>query len=163
MLFANNVLKKHSSNLMRRVFLINLALAHRGLGEKEEAANLLKEEDWSDSTDKFDLALAVLREDFSEAERLMRSLGKEAEGIGRAGYETWPLFQQFRESPEFQKAFRDIYGEDFELETGESKRAAKDRQATKSDCPNGQQDAASNSGPATRSLAIRKSPRGRHR
>ncbi len=97
LLFANEVLKKHSSNLMRRVFLINLALAHRGLQEKDKAERLIAAEDWSDS---------------------VRSLGREAKGIHRVGYETWPLFKEFRGTSRFQNAFRDIYGEDFEMEAG---------------------------------------------
>lgn len=113
--FSTNTLKKHHSNLVRRMFVVNLAIARKWGGDNQSAMNILDAEDWSDCGDNFKMAVAVLKEEFSEAEEIFRTLGAEAKGIGRVGYETWPLFRDFRKSEHFRNAFKDIYGEDFEL------------------------------------------------
>jgi hypothetical protein len=115
--FATLTLKKHETNLSRRIFVVNLAIAHKWQGKSEKALSVMAAEDWSDCGDQFHLALAVLRDEFSKAEEIMRRLGREANGVGRPGYENWPLFKEFRKSEHFLSAFRDIYGEEFELQT----------------------------------------------
>ena len=113
--FSLATLKKHHSNLSRRVFAVNLGIAYKMGDFGKSCKNHLDKEDWSDCGDHFKLANAVLTDDLVRAAAIMKSLGKDANGIGRLGYETWPLFRQFRATEEFQSAYEEIYGEKFEI------------------------------------------------
>ena len=114
--FATKTLKKHSSNLTKRIFTINHAIALKWGGEPEKAKALIEAEDWSDCAEHFKMAVAVLGEEFKAAAKIMHSLGAAAKGVSRVGYETWPLFQDFRKTEEFKKEFRAVYGEDLRID-----------------------------------------------
>ena len=114
--FANHTLKKHSSSSNRRIFVVNLAIAYRWGGTPTRAAELIEKEDWSDCDHRFQLASAVLQERYKHAAAVMAAMGSEAKGITRVGYETWPLFQDFRRTDEFKTTFKKIYGTDFVIE-----------------------------------------------
>ena len=106
------ILKKHSSDNIRRIHLINLAIAHYKLGEKQEVLNLLNSQDWSACTYKFKLAVAVLQDKYEDAAKLMIKIGKKGE-VSREDYSSWPLFIDFRKSEEFLKTYRKLFGKDF--------------------------------------------------
>ncbi len=110
--FASNILKKHSSESMHRMNLINLAIAHYHLDEKPKANQLIDSQDWSACEDKFKLAVAVLRDDYPGAEKLMKKIGKKGE-VTREDYSSWPLFRTFRESREFLRTYKKLFGTDF--------------------------------------------------
>jgi hypothetical protein len=110
--FAANSLKKHSSEEVRRMQVINLAIAHYYLGEKQEAHNILDSHDWSACTDKFKLAVMVLHNNFKDAEKMMQKIGKKGE-VKREDYSTWPLFRDFRKSKEFLRTYRKLFGKEF--------------------------------------------------
>lgn len=112
--FATNTLKKYSSDNIRRINLVNLAIAHYYLGEKPEAIQLLDAHDWSACEDKFKLAVAVLRDDYQGAEKLMQKIGKKGE-VKKEDYSSWPLFKTFRDSKEFLRTYRKLFGKDFFL------------------------------------------------
>lgn len=112
--FATNTLKKHSSDSIRRMNLVNLAIAHYYLDEKSEVIQLIDSQDWSACGDKFKLAVAVLRDDYRDAEKLMQQIGKKGE-VNKEDYSTWPLFKTFRESKEFLRTYRKLFGKDFFL------------------------------------------------
>lgn len=114
LLFATNTLKKHSFDKIRRMNLVNLAIAHYYLGEKPETIKLLDAHDWSACEDKFKLAVSVLRDDYGDAEKLMQKIGKKGE-VKKEDYSTWPLFRTFRESKEFLRTYRKLFGKDFFL------------------------------------------------
>jgi hypothetical protein len=107
--FAYTILKKFSSDQTRRIFIINLAQAHKWSGRQQECQQVLNGEDWSSTSDKFALGVAVLKDDFQLAVKIMRRIGSEGE-VEEHDYKTWPLFQEFRKSPEFANAFQDIFG-----------------------------------------------------
>jgi len=110
--FAVNTLKKHSSESIRRMNLINLAISHYYLDNKPEALALLDSQDWSACEDKFKLAVAVLRDEYEIAEKLMQKIGKKGE-VTREEYSSWPLFRTFRESKQFLRTYRKLFGKDF--------------------------------------------------
>jgi len=116
--FATNVLKKHSSDRIRRVHIVNLAIAHYFLGEKPEAVRLLDTHDWSACEDQYKLAVSVLRDDYQEAEKLMQKIGKKGQ-VTKEEYSSWPLFKAFRESKEFLRTYRKLFGKDFFLREDE--------------------------------------------
>jgi hypothetical protein len=74
---------------------------------------ILGAEDWSGSFRDLRLGVEVLRGNYDEAAKLMREIGKIGELVREAGYRDWPVFREFRESPQFVAAFSEIYGKEF--------------------------------------------------
>lgn len=112
--FACKTLKKHSSDIGRRVFIINHCIALKGLNKPEYSA-LLDKEDWSACREDFSLAVSVLKDDFDQASRIMIDIGRKGKPSD-AEYRTWPLFREFRKSDQFKKAFKKVFKKDFVLE-----------------------------------------------
>jgi hypothetical protein len=113
--FATATLKKHSSALNRRIFVINLAIACK-FGNTGDVTQCLQAEDWSDCGSHFALAKFVLEDKFDEAAYLMKSIGSENDFVTRSDYDTWPLFKSFRESDQFRERYKDLFGEEFVVE-----------------------------------------------
>ena len=107
--FATETLKKHSSDVARRRFLVNLAQAYKWAGKADTARKILDAEDWSACSSLFQLAVAVLRDEFKAAAGLMKlvSIGDE---LKANDYRDWPLFKEFRKSQEFIETYQSIYG-----------------------------------------------------
>ncbi|WP_010583076.1 hypothetical protein [Schlesneria paludicola] len=100
------------SDLQSKISRINCAQAIKWSGDKPAALKILNNVEWSGSIRDLRLAVEVLRENYSNAADLMREIGKKGELVLRVGYETWPVFREFRETTEFKNAFREIYGDD---------------------------------------------------
>lgn len=71
--------------------------------------------DWSAMSDKFKLAKAVLVDDFDNAYKIMRKIGKDEEEMEQFGYQEWPLFQEIREEDQFKEVYKEIYGVEYEF------------------------------------------------
>jgi hypothetical protein len=112
--FAVDTLKKHSSEEIHRMNVINLAIAHNFSGERRQALDILKGYDWSASEAKFKLAVAVLEHRHADAVRLMKGIGANG-SVDRISYSSWVIFKEFRHRPEFLRAYRELFGEDFVL------------------------------------------------
>jgi hypothetical protein len=110
--FAVTVLKKHSSDEMRKTFIINQAQAYKWSGDEAKAKAILTGVDWSACSDKFKLSRAVLSHDFQTAAVLMRKIGAGGD-FNRDDYVLSPLFGEFRQSAEFLLAFEEIFGESY--------------------------------------------------
>lgn len=110
--FGVNTLKTHSSDEDRRILLVNLAQSYKWLGEPDACSAILNAEDWSSSSDKFKLGVAVLQDDFDEAVQIMKRIGADGE-VKEGAYKTWPLFQEFRKSEHIEKAFEEIFEKPF--------------------------------------------------
>jgi len=112
--FSTTTLKKHHSEIDRRVFIINYAIALKHLKDNSYK-ELLKKEDWSVCRQDFQLAIAVLHDKYEEAATLMKAIGR----AGRPAeheYKTWPLFKEFRRTEEFRKAYRQIFKKKYMVE-----------------------------------------------
>lgn len=107
--FALN-LPKISNDQMDRINTVNYAIALRGIGEKQASKNILDKKDWSASIYDFKLAYAVLTDDYAEAEKLMIKIGPKSDMLIEMSYHDWPLFKEFRESPEFFSGYEKVYG-----------------------------------------------------
>lgn len=118
--FAIN-LPKHSSELQRRICTINYCIALKFSGDEVKALEVLSKMDWSASISDFQLAAAVLRDQFDDAARIMGQIGKKGQLVNETAYHIWPLFNAFRESPQFISSYEKIYGHPFIVEL---KRAA---------------------------------------
>jgi hypothetical protein len=113
--FATVTLKKHADELRSQMFVINRAQAYKWSGASEKCLSILDEEDWSASSDKFRLSVSVLRDDFITAARLIKRLINTPD-FSDSAYKDWPLFKEFRKSPEFLKAYEDAYKRPFRIE-----------------------------------------------
>ncbi len=104
---------RNSAEMDKRIRTVNTAIALKQTNRKADALRLMDQVDWSASLREFRLARAVLEDDFPEAARIMREIGKEGEMVQQLCYHTWPLFENFRECLEFHEAYKEIYGVPF--------------------------------------------------
>ena len=107
------VISKHTSGVSRRVRIINKAIALSRLDKRIEVEQLLGDEDWTDTLRDFSLARAVLEDRYIDAADLMKKIGKEGELITESSYRNWPLFWNFRKSPEFLTTYEAVFGYSF--------------------------------------------------
>jgi hypothetical protein len=109
--FATETLKNHSSELVRLTFVINRAQTYKWTGLPDKCGEILGAEDWTATEVKFRLGHAVLRDDFEEACRLVRQIGKGDVALDTHAYREWPLFRELRKSPTFAALFEEMFGE----------------------------------------------------
>jgi hypothetical protein len=110
--FATDTLKKHSTESSKRTLIINKAQAYKWVGDDEKAKKIVNSTDWSASSDKYKLAVAVLLDDFNTADDLVRKIGPHGE-VTMFNYREWPLFKEYRKSEEFLKVFEEVFNEPF--------------------------------------------------
>lgn len=110
---------------------VNHAQALLWAGRKKEALDFLNKFDWSATIRDFQLAVAVLREDYEAAGELMRKIGEQGEIVVCAGYIDWPIFREFRKSEQFRKAFKDVYNVQFEDEATQELKVLADKSSLK--------------------------------
>ena len=108
--FATTTLKKYGNEEYKNIFIVNNALAYYLDGKKEQCKQIINACDWSASAAKFQLAVAVLNEDFAMAASKMK--GAQIE-VTPMEYKDWPLFKVFIETEEFKNEYNTLFGEDF--------------------------------------------------
>jgi hypothetical protein len=102
---------KQSTDAIRKTNALNLAQAYKWIGQEQEALRIC-EGDWSSSSNELKLGVAVLKDDFDKAAQIMKNIGDE--GIpSKADYNSWPIFQAFRKTRQFQDAYKEIFGDQF--------------------------------------------------
>ncbi len=116
LIFAVDDIKKPANEEVRRLFVINKALAYYLSGDKKTCNAIIDNEDWSATAVKFQLATAVLKEDYKSAVNKMEAAKSE---IRYNAYCEWPLFRDFRESNEFQSKYQELYDHGFEYKEPE--------------------------------------------
>jgi hypothetical protein len=110
--FATLTLDKHFSDETRRTFVLNRALAYKMNKQENICSLILTKDDWTSSSDKFQLALAVLSDNFNLAIKLMEKIGpNEAQDIS---YRESPLFKELRKTFEFHRTYEKIYNKGFQ-------------------------------------------------
>jgi len=105
-------IKKHSKEQVKLMFLLNKAQALKWSGQ-EAASKKVLDRDWSAVGNEFKLAKSVLLNDFEEAKKIMLRIGNDKETISKNAYKEWPLFKEFRKSPEFLETYEKIFEEPF--------------------------------------------------
>jgi len=93
--------------------IINMAQAHKWSKQQDIALLVLKRDSWATRNDVFQLAVAVIRDDFNGASVLMKRIGPDGK-ITANDYRDWPLFQEFRKTKEFTAAYQDVFGCEFQ-------------------------------------------------
>jgi hypothetical protein len=109
---------KFGSESIRMILLLNRAQAYKWSGHEKRAKEILAAEDWTAANEKFQLAAAVLNDDFKTAAKLMKHIGAESSPT-KGDYKEWPMFKVFRTSPEFTAAYKELFGKPFGEVTAE--------------------------------------------
>ena len=110
--FATDVIKKYASEENRLTFIINKAQAYKWDGDNNKCKQILNKVDWSAYQDIYQIANAVLLDDFKSASLIMKKLAKN-ESINKNIYIEWPLFKEFRKSQFFIDTYKELFGEEF--------------------------------------------------
>lgn len=108
---ATDSFKTVANEEIRRMFIINKALANYLSGDKETCISIINKEDWSASAMMFQLAVAVLKDDYESAASKMEAARSD---IDNEAYCEWPLFKEFRKSDEFKIEYKRLFGQGFE-------------------------------------------------
>jgi hypothetical protein len=113
--FALNTppIAKHCDEDSRLRIIINLAQAHKWARHQERALAALRRDNWSTRSYAFQLAVAMLRDDFSTAAARTRKLGPDG-GIDANDFRDWPLFQEFRKTDVFFATYQEVFGSAFQ-------------------------------------------------
>lgn len=93
-----------SSDTHGLVFQINYAQTFKWLGNQKACDNILDKVDWGARDIAFRLSAAVLGDRFAEAEQLMIDAAR-AKHIRRAAFDHWPIYREFRLTPEYRRAY----------------------------------------------------------
>jgi hypothetical protein len=109
--FALEVLKRHGTDELRLVMVVNRAQAYKWSGDEDSCKKIVNSEDWSARSAKFRLARAVLLDEFDAAIAIFRSIGPHDEDLHKDTYREWPLYRVLRTTQEFASAFEDVFGE----------------------------------------------------
>jgi hypothetical protein len=104
--------RKDFSEPARRCQILNLAQAHKWLGDQAACNRILDGHDWNASSDALRLGEAVLRDNFEAAYGFVRKLAHDPE-FKRESYYEWPIFKEIRKETEFIAVFEEAYGEPF--------------------------------------------------
>lgn len=112
--FSTTTLKTFSSEQNRLTLLINQAQAYKWSGDMETARRILSNEDWSTRSDAFQLAEAVLLDDFDKASEIVKRVGTTG-SVEKSNYREWPLFREYRKSEKFQGTFEEVFQEPLNL------------------------------------------------
>lgn len=100
---------RKSNDLNKRIRLINAAIGLKHTNKLDDARALLKTMDWTASLRDFQLAIHILKGEYKEAAVIMKFIGKSGEIVDQLAYHTWPLFQDFRDQPEFHETYELVY------------------------------------------------------
>jgi hypothetical protein len=119
-------LPKHSGETIKTIMLINYVIACKFTGDNDKANKLLDSKDWGPLCSDFKLAVAILKDNYTEAASIMKKIGQHGEYVNEQAYHEWPMLNNFRESKEFQDAYNEIYGYQFVKELKRSANKVKD-------------------------------------
>ena len=105
-------LKKNGDELTRKMLVVNLAIATKFVETPDAALRILNNEDWTASSDKFQICVAAVKDDVVAVIKYLPNVAASGE-IPKEGFRHWPAFLTVKEHPEFIKAFESAFGEAF--------------------------------------------------
>ena len=112
--FSTTTLKTFASEQNRLRFVVNQAQAYKWSDDMEKAREILSNEDWSTRSDDFQLAEAVLLDDFDKANEIVKRIGTTG-NVEKNDYREWPLFRKYRKSEKLQSIFEEVFQEPLNL------------------------------------------------
>lgn len=103
---------KQGTESTRKMMVVNLAIATKQGGNRDNALKILEAEDWSATSDKFKICVAAVREEIGTVIELFPKVAGSGE-ISRAGFRDWPAFLSVKENSEFVRLFETTFGEPY--------------------------------------------------
>lgn len=100
-----------SSDMMRRMMVVNFANAIKLGGDRKRALAELAKYDWSATNIAFEISVAAVKDDASKVASLMPKAVKSGE-INEASLRIWPAFKTVRSEKIFQDKFKEIFEKD---------------------------------------------------
>jgi len=98
--FLTTIPDNNRSDADRKTLLINLAQSQKWSGATDKCIELINGIDWSAACEKFLLAVSVLKDDF-QAAIVHAKAALHGDEIDDEDLTTWPIFKEFRNSPEY--------------------------------------------------------------
>ncbi|WP_294281163.1 hypothetical protein [uncultured Sphingomonas sp.] len=108
--FALSLKNSGIKEAQRLRIVVNLASSHMHMKENEEAEKVLNREDWSATSDDFQISVAALRKEVKEVNRILPMI-KASGRLDADEFRTWPVFNFIKEDQEFLDQFKKVYGE----------------------------------------------------
>ncbi len=99
---------------VRLRLVVNLASAHAHMKQNEAAENILDKEDWSATSDDFQICVASIRKKVDEVVRLMPII-KAANKISMDDFRDWPVFDFVKKEVAFKEKFEELFGEKYRI------------------------------------------------
>lgn len=108
--FAISLKNSGIKEATRLRLVVNLSSALMHLKEEGNANNVLNKEDWSATSDDFQISVAALRKDVVEVNRLMPMV-KASERLSASEFRIWPVFDFIKDDESFREKYKEVYGE----------------------------------------------------
>lgn len=102
--------KKPGSDEIRKMMVVNLSIAMKGLGDISASKKILEKEDWSASNDKFRICAAAVQDDIETVIDYLPKVAASGD-IEALSFRDWPAFLSVREDERFVKAFELAFNE----------------------------------------------------
>lgn len=105
-----NSFKKHSSDSIRRYMIVNYANAIRLQDQQDRASKVLDNEDWSATSDIYQICVAAVKNDIETLCSLINKAGPNGE-ITIQSYRDWPVFLRVCDDEKFRETILSVFGE----------------------------------------------------
>lgn len=106
--------KRHHDQSIKKILTINKALSKYLQGDNDKTLAILQEDDWTACSYNFQLAYAVLIEDYDKAYSIMSKIGNNGD-VNQAAYMEWPLFTKIRKEKKFKDLYKNIFQEEYKV------------------------------------------------
>ncbi len=111
-------MKKHGTELVRKMMVVNLANCEKLSGNKDKAEQILEKEDWTAASDKFRVCVAAVKDDVDQVISLIETVYRSGE-INAQEFREWPVFVSLKDKAEFVSKFEAVFGEPYFVDTEE--------------------------------------------
>jgi hypothetical protein len=108
--FGLNVMKKHGSDAIKKMMIVNYANALKLSGKKDQFEKVLDAEDWSSATDAYKICVYAVKNDVDSVIGMLKSV-VDTKLISIGDIREWPVFHDIRTDMKFIEAFERIFGE----------------------------------------------------
>lgn len=105
---------KHTAN-DKCYILLNFAQAYKWNGQTEKCKELLNKVDCTVWKDELLIPKFTLEGEFNIVYEKMRTVGKSSSVLTPENYRQWPIFKELRKEVEFIQLFKEIFGEELEV------------------------------------------------
>jgi hypothetical protein len=107
-------LRNYASDRNKRMLTINRAQAYKWSGKEDEAIKIIDSLDWTSASANFKLVVALIRNDFSLAAKLINQVPsdiQDEDALPAEAYRSWPVFKLARKDETFLRAFQEKFKE----------------------------------------------------